>query len=70
MTKSITDLYNKHCEIEYKKNENIKIEEHLEKAENKNMDLKFKIYEMKEKIRLLTDNRNMIDLNAFGDGGY
>jgi predicted nuclease with TOPRIM domain len=70
MTKSITDLYNKHCEIEYKKNENTKIEEHLEKAENKDMELKLKISEMKEKIRLMNNNRNMANFNTFGDGGY
>lgn len=55
--KSITDLYQKHCEIDYKRNENYKIEEHFDKLEDENLNLKHEITVLRDKLRILSSKR-------------
>lgn len=68
ITKSITDLYNKHCEIELKKNENDKIEEYTEKAEDTNLSLKYQISALKDKINYFNKERAYRYRNNMNNG--
>ncbi len=60
MVKSITNLFQKHTEIEYKKNENYKIEEYFDKLEDENLNLKHEVSILRDKLRILCDTK-MID---------
>ena len=53
-------MYQKHCEIDYKKNENYKIEEHFDKLEDENLSLKHEVTILKDKLRILCDTK-MVD---------
>jgi len=52
ITRAITSLYQKHQEVEFKRKENFKIEDYIEKAEDDHLELRSEISILKERVKV------------------